>query len=204
MRKKAPSMTRTTPTAASLTPRQRELFSTLREEFLAHGFAGFTIDHAVRTLHCSKSTMYAVGRTRDEIIRRVLVSFFRDVAEYTEAAIADAGSRRQALERYFNAMSEALQPASQAFMHDMSTLPVAAEVYVTNTRAATATIQRLITEGMEAGEFREVPASFLATLIETTMTHIQAGEYAHTLPIQDTYQVLGGIIVHGIDAEARP
>ncbi|MBV7282130.1 TetR/AcrR family transcriptional regulator [Corynebacterium sp. TAE3-ERU30] len=193
-------MTTTTPVAAPLTPRQQELFATLRKDFLAHGFADFTIDQAVRTLHCSKSTIYAVGRTRDEIIRRVLVSFFRDVAEHTTAAIRDAGSRRQALERYFNAMSEALQPASQEFMHDMCTLPVATEVYITNTRAATAQIQRIITDGMQAGEFREVPASFLAALIDATMTHIQAGEYAHTLPIQDTYQVLGGIILHGIDA----
>ena len=52
---------------APLTPRQRELFNSLLRDFLEEGFESFTIDNASRRYHCSKSTIYGLGATRDEI-----------------------------------------------------------------------------------------------------------------------------------------
>ncbi|MFH6890564.1 hypothetical protein [Corynebacterium aurimucosum] len=66
-----------------LTPRQRELFNALLQDFLVEGFESFTIDGATKRYQCSKSTIYALGPSRDAIIRRILVSFFKEIARRT-------------------------------------------------------------------------------------------------------------------------
>ncbi len=77
-----------TPEPRIMTARQRELFDAILTTFLREGFATFTIDGATKRFRCSKSTLYALGATRDEVIRRILVSFFREVARSTDAAAA--------------------------------------------------------------------------------------------------------------------
>ena len=81
-----------------LTARQRELFTALLTDFLAEGFESFTIDDATKRYHCSKSTIYALGKTRDAIIRRVLVSFFKEITRRTDPEANRTTSAARALE----------------------------------------------------------------------------------------------------------
>ncbi|MFV8395757.1 TetR/AcrR family transcriptional regulator [Corynebacterium hindlerae] len=181
-----------------LTPRQRELFDALYTHFLTHGFADFTIDGAAAAHHCSKSTVYALGRTRDDIIRRILVTFFKEVTRQVDAQLAGLRTQQAILETYFSAMTSALEPASPAFMRDLATEPVAREVYELNTAAATEKIAGIIDKGVEKGEFSTTAPEFLTLVIRGTMEQIQQGTYAATLPFADAYRELGKIILHGI------
>ncbi|AKK04113.1 TetR/AcrR family transcriptional regulator [Corynebacterium epidermidicanis] len=190
-------MTPTTP----LTPRQRQLFDALLTQFLKNGFATFTIDSAARELHCSKSTMYSLGATRDEIIRRILVSFFKEVTRRTDAQLTHNTSPKVALERYFTAMSAALEPASLAFLRDLSTVEVAREIYATNTQAATEKITNLIERGVAEGEFRTVNSSFLAHLISAAMQHIQTSAATPEVNAVDAYRELGQLVIYGLYSE---
>ncbi|AWB85026.1 TetR/AcrR family transcriptional regulator [Corynebacterium liangguodongii] len=180
-----------------LTTRQRELFDTLKADFLAEGFESFTIDSAVKRYHCSKSTIYALGGSRDEIIRRVLISFFQDIARATAPT---AESPALALRKYFAAMSEALAPVSPTFARDLAVEAVAQEVYSVNTAAAVATIKALINAGIESGEFSTPSPEFIAALIYRTMSDIQQGEYAEDIGLSAAYRELGRLILGGIAA----
>lgn len=181
-----------------LTPRQRELFDALYTRFLTHGFHDFTIDGAVAEHHCSKTTMYALGRTRDDIIRRILVTFFKEVTRQVDAQLATQRTHTGRLETYFSAMTSALAPASPTFMQDLAAEPVAREVYELNTRAATEKIAHIISEGVAAGEFSVGSPEFLTELIRRSMEQIQQGTYADTLPFADVYRELGELVLHGI------
>ena len=69
-------MTTAHPTAG-LTRRQTELLDQLEALFLAEGFAGFTLDDLAGRLHCSKSTLYALAGSKEQLAMRVVRHFFR-------------------------------------------------------------------------------------------------------------------------------
>ncbi|QPK79839.1 TetR/AcrR family transcriptional regulator [Corynebacterium lizhenjunii] len=181
-----------------LTPRQRELFNAILNDFLAEGFESFTIEGATRRYHCSKSTIYALGNTRDAIVRRVLVSFFKEVARRTSPPEGKVSSYSRALEDYFQSITSALTPASTAFMRDLATEDVAQEIYAVNTAAAVHNIATFLERGVQAGEFRAESTAFVSQLIHRTMTDIQQGHYAHTLPAGQAYHALGQLVLQGI------
>lgn len=179
-----------------LTPRQRELFNSILRDFLAEGFEGFTIDSAAKRYKCSKSTIYALGTTRDGIIRRVLVSYFKEITRRTALPEGSVTSYATALENYFSAMTSALEQASPAFMKDLATEPVAQEVYALNTDSATKNIHALLDGGVKAGEFEADAIDFAALLIQRTMTDIQQGTYGRSQG--NAYVALGTLVLHGI------
>ncbi|MGO4956301.1 TetR/AcrR family transcriptional regulator [Luteococcus sp. Sow4_B9] len=181
------------------TPRQREIFEALLTHFLAEGFADFTMDGAAQRLHCSKSTLYSLGRTGDDVIRRVLVSFFREVARRTDLALTTHRSPTLAMEAYFDAMAAAMEPASPAFMRDVATTPLARRVYETNTRLATEKIRSLVERGIQEGEFRKLPVDLTAHFIEVMLEHIQQGGVTATTPSQ-AYAELGQLVLRGIQS----
>lgn len=181
------------------TPRQRQIFEALLEDFLRHGFADFTMDGAAQQLHCSKSTLYSLGRTGDDVVRRILVSFFREVTRRTDHALANHRSPSAALQAYFAAMATAMEPASPAFMRDLATTPVARRVYETNTRAATQKISDLVERGIAAGEFRPLNVALTAHLVEVMLEHIQQGDITETSP-SDAYAEVGRMMLTGITA----
>lgn len=180
------------------TPRQQELFQHLLRDVLAQGFSGFTIDRAVRDYHCSKSTIYALGRNRDEILRQLLISFFRDVTRQVTAATEQDGSCAQQLDSYFTAMARALEPASAAFMRDMAREQVAQEVYSVNTQAAVAQVDRLLTRGVAEGEFTLDSVEFTSQLIQRSLTDIQQGFYHDVLPTGAAYAAFGRLVLGGL------
>ncbi|WP_049152303.1 TetR/AcrR family transcriptional regulator [Corynebacterium striatum] len=184
--------------ARPLTARQREIFTALLTDFLAEGFESFTIDDATKRYRCSKSTIYALGKTRDAIIRRVLVSFFKEITRRTAPEANRATSAARALEDYFTAMTSALTPASTAFMRDLATEPVAQEVYALNTSGATQTIRTPLERGVAAGEFRAESVAFTSLVIQRTMADIQQGAYTEALPPATAYHALGQLVLHGI------
>ncbi|WP_342319351.1 TetR/AcrR family transcriptional regulator [Corynebacterium mayonis] len=182
-----------------LTPRQRELFNSLLRDFLAEGFKSFTIDAAAKRYRCSKSTIYALGETRDAILRRVLVSFFREIARRTTPpAHTKTGSATHALESYFEAITAALRPASPDFMRDLTAETVAQEVFSINTKAATEIIHTILVRGVDSGEFRVSDAQFLSLFIYRAMNDIQRGTYSETISTADAYRELGRLILRGV------
>lgn len=187
-----------TPEPRIMTARQRELFDAILTAFLREGFSTFTIDGATKRFRCSKSTLYALGTTRDEVIRRILVSFFREVARSTDAAATGRRTDAGRLEAYFSAMTSALEPTSPAFMRDVSIEPVAREIYTTNTRAATERITSIIDSGIDSGEFRPGPTQFLAEIIRAAMERIEQGENLGEVDSRHAYEELGQLVLHGI------
>lgn len=183
------------------TPRQRQIFELLLDDFLHHGFAGFTMDGAAQRLHCSKTTLYCLGRTSDDVVRRILVSFFREVSRRTDHALITHRSPSMALQAYFAAMVTAMEPASPTFMRDLASSPVARRVYETNTRAATRKIAELMERGVAAGEFRPLNVALTAHLVEVMLEHIQRGEITETTP-SEAYTELGRMVLTGIHAPA--
>jgi AcrR family transcriptional regulator len=183
-----------------LSRRREELLDQLVSLFLAEGFRHFTLDGLAARLHCSKSTLYALGQTKDEVTVNVVRRFFRSATGQVEAAVAAPTRPGERIARYLHAIGDALRPASADFMADLAAHPFAREIYEQNTAIAARRVKELIAEGVGSGEFRPVHASFVADTTAVTMARIQSGAVlaATGLGDADAYDELAALVLDGI------
>ncbi len=184
------------------TARQTELFNQLVSLFLAEGFADFTMDGAAARLMCSKSTIYALASSREQLIKAVVVFFFNRAAEEVEREVARETDPGERIAAYLRGVGGQLRAASTAFMDDIAACPTASEAYGQNTRIAAARVRAMIDEGVQQGAFRPVPAAFVAEVVSSVMVDIQQGHYAESITLTDAeaYDALSALVLKGVSA----
>jgi AcrR family transcriptional regulator len=187
---------------ALVSRRREELLDQLVSLFLAEGFRHFTLDDLSARLHCSKSTLYTLGQTKDQVTVNVVRRFFRTATGQVESAIADRrfAPPGERIAGYLHAIGDALRPASAAFMADLAAHAFAREIYEQNTAIAARRVGELIAAGVTSGEFRPVHAAFVADTAAATMARIQSGAVlaATGLADADAYDELAAILLEGI------
>mgnify|MGYP001952768876 CR=1 FL=1 len=186
--------------AAMRTSRQADLFDALLEIFLAEGFAHFTLADLAARLRCSKSTLYALAHSKEQLAVEVVTHFFRTAAQRIEAEVARVADPGEKVGAYLRAVARELRPASAAFHRDLAAFPPARAVYERNTQIAAARIRELVAAGVAAGVFRNVDAAFVGQAATAVMVAIQQGEIAATTGLSDAdaYAELAGLLLHGL------
>lgn len=182
------------------TPRRTKLFDELVDLFLSEGFAHLTLDEISVRLRCSKSTLYTLSGSKEQLVRAASVHFFRRATSEVEAKLAATTGSRERIAAYLSAVGEALAVASAQFMADLNAFVPAREVYEQNSHIAAQRVQELITEGVARGDFRQVHAAFAADLVATMMVRIQQGAVRDRIGLDDAgaYRELATIITSGI------
>jgi AcrR family transcriptional regulator len=185
---------------ARLTSRQQELFGQLIELYLREGFLGGTLEDTAAMLHCSKSTIYSLAPSREQLVRAVVVAFFRGAAERVDAKVEQVSRPLEKIEAYLRAVVEELEPASEAFMNDVAEFPPARETYELNTRVAAGRIRDLISAGVACGAIRSVDAAFVADIVSAMMVRIQQREVFANTGLDDAtaYKELANFVVSGL------
>ncbi|EKF25833.1 bacterial regulatory s, tetR family protein [Mycolicibacterium hassiacum DSM 44199] len=185
---------------AFATRRRTRLFDELLDLFLAEGFSRFTLDDIASRLRCSKSTLYTLATSKDELVRRVTVHFFKRATAAVEATLAQTTDAKDRVVAYLTAVGDELAVASEQFMADLNAFAPTREVYEANTHAAAQRVRRLIEEGVAAGVFRAVNAAFAADLIATTMVRIQQREVGAATGLTDAeaYAELATLLTRGL------
>lgn len=184
------------------TRRRTELFDELVELFLAEGFAHLTLDAIAARLRCSKSTLYTLAGSKEQLVTAATVHFFKRATASVEAEVTATIGSLERIAAYLTAVGAALAVASDRFMTDLDAFTPAREVYERNTRIAARRVQELIDEGVATGEFRGVHAAFAADLAATMMVRIQQGGVRTATGLDDAaaYRELAAILTHGISA----
>ncbi|WP_198654382.1 MULTISPECIES: TetR/AcrR family transcriptional regulator [Nocardia] len=182
------------------TRRRGELFDALLDLFLTEGFAHLTVDDIARTLRCSKSTLYTLADSKEQLVRAATVHFFRRATDDIETRIHGIMSAREQITAYLSAVGITLATASDRFMADLDAFTPAREVYEKNTRLAARRVRRLIDDGVDRGEFRDVHAAFAADLVATMMVRIQQRGVRESTGLDDAdaYRELAAILTAGI------
>lgn len=176
--------------------RRDEILAGLQRLFLAEGFTGFSVSDMAARLRCSKSTLYLVASSKEQIVVAAVRSYFRRAAERIEARVAASRDPRR-LAVYLEAVAEELEPASERFYADLAAFPPANEVYQDNTLVAADRVRQLVTEGVEAEVLRPVDAAFVGTAVAQVMTGIQSGAVreATGLADADAYRHLADLVM---------
>ncbi len=186
--------------------RRTELLEQLRTEFLSKGFLGQSVADLAAELHCSKSTLYLVARSKEQIVLETVNFFFTSAAERIEIKVAERTAPADRLACYLMSVADELHPAAPRFMEDLAAFEPAAAVYRRHTRAAARRVHELVDEGVAAGDLRPVNAAFVGAAVATVMTAIQNGEIENATGLADAeaYRNLADLVLTGLSTAVRP
>ncbi|HEY0951684.1 TetR/AcrR family transcriptional regulator [Nocardioides sp.] len=181
-------------------PPRHRLLDELIELFLAEGFLEFGIGDLAARLRCSRTTIYRVAETKEQVVLAAIRGFFRRATTRIEDRVAaepDPGAR---LAVYLTAVAAELAPASERFYADLQAYAPAAEIYQDNTRLAARRVQDLLTAGARAGALRDVDAAFVGAAVAQVMSAIQRGEIGGATGLADAeaYRRLADLVLHGV------
>lgn len=177
------------------------LLEELTALFLAEGFTHLGVADLAARLRCSRSTLYAVAPSKEQLVLAVVRHFFRRATERIEPVVRaepDAGRR---LGAYLAAVARELEPASEAFRVDLAAHPPAEEVYRANTARAARRVQQLVDDGVQARAMRPVDARFVGAAVAEVMSGIQQGVLRERTGMDDAaaYAALADLVTRGVD-----
>lgn len=186
--------------------RRAQILDGLVELFLEAGFLEFSVEDLAERLQCSKSTLYAVAPSKEQLITAVVRAFFRGATERVEARLAREADPVGRIRGYLEAISAELAPASTAFFADLDRFGPAREIYAHNTAIAAHRVQELVQAARLAG--RVLDAAFIGAVAGATMESIQRGEMAAMTGLGSAaaYRSLADLIIAGVTGgpEASP
>lgn len=161
-----------------ITTRQLEVLASLQKLFHEHGFLRFTLDDLAGELTCSKSTLYALASSKEQLSVLVVRTFFVEATEHVERRIARCDRAQDKIQAYLDGVRTELERAGRPFIRDIIDFAPTRAVYERNARAAADRVHDLIGDGVAAGEFRAVHAELIATMAGVLVQNIQAGVIA--------------------------
>ncbi|MPQ98889.1 TetR family transcriptional regulator [Modestobacter sp. I12A-02628] len=187
------------------TARRAEVLDQLVAVVLADGFRHLTLDEIARRLHCSKSTLYGIAASKEQLVVAAVRRFFQRATLAVESRAAGPTDHRRQLGEYLLAVSEQLGPASAAFFADMSAFAPTREIYQRNTQLAAGRVRQLVSGGVRAGTIRPVHAAFVGAAVTQVMGAIHRGEIATATGLDDAaaYRELAALVTAGVAPPVR-
>lgn len=178
-------------------PRRREqLLDGLIDLFLAEGFRQFTLDDLADRLACSKTTLYGLAPSKEQLITVVVRAFFRRSTERVEQAVEEHSDPAGRLEAYLVAIAGELSPASARFYDDLDHVGPAGEIYARNTASAARRVRELVQETDVSPE----TAVFAGAVVAQVMEAIQRGRIKELTDLDDAtaYRSLSALLRDGL------
>lgn len=182
--------------------RREELLDALTEVFLAEGFAAFSTAALAERLRCSKTTLYLVAASKEQIVTTTVRAFFRRAAERIEARVAASSDPVDRIRRYLDGVAAELDPVTDAFYADLQAFPPAADVYRENTFIAARRVGQLVADGVAAGVLRPAHTAFVGAAVTQVMAAIQRGDVADATGLNhaQAYRELADLVLSGLRA----
>ncbi|MDQ2758442.1 MAG: TetR/AcrR family transcriptional regulator [Actinomycetota bacterium] len=187
------------PPRTASSPRTAAVLDELVELFLAEGFRDTNLTALAGRLHCSKSTLYAIGPSKEQMIVAVVRAFFRRSTTRVDARLAATTRPDKRLGTYLLAISDELSPASPAFFADLDAFAPTRDIYTRNTAIAAGRVRELV--GGSATR-RGVDATFVGAVAGQVMEAINAGRIGEATGLDDAraYRALADLLTAGVSA----
>ena len=176
--------------------RRPELLSALLDLFLDEGFGQFSLEDLARRLSCSKSTLYVVADSKEQIVVAVVRAFFRRSTERVERQLTETTDPVGRIGVYLEAIATELSAASPAFFADLEAYPPAGAVYRQNTELAAGRVRELLDEARA----RHVDPAFVGTVVGLVVEAVHRGQVEHATGLDDAhaYRALAQLITSGL------
>lgn len=165
-------MARPTSVSARDDARRRAVLDQLIPLFYAEGFLAFSLEDLARRLGCSKSTLYVVAASKEQIIQTTVRESFRRATDAVERRVAEEPDAHRRIAVYLDAISAQLAPATPTYFADVDAYEPARDVYRHNVRLAAQRVKELV----EASGQRRVDPRFVGTVAGLVLEGIHRGE----------------------------
>jgi AcrR family transcriptional regulator len=184
--------------------RRDELIDELIELFIREGFLDFSIEDIARELKRSKSTLYSVADSKEQIFVAVARAFFRRATARIEEQLQKADERHGRIGSYLKAISDEFASASPEYFADLDAFAPTRDIYRANMDAASQRVQDLVLEAVP--ETSRADATFLGTVAAQIMEAVHRGDIEQSTGLEHpaAYRALGNLIEAGVTASARP
>jgi AcrR family transcriptional regulator len=157
-----------------LSPRLRELLDALEEWIVTDGFASLTIEKMVARLKCSRSTLYGVAPSREELVLVIIDRRLRRIGAMKRDRLAALDSPAEKIRVLIGSQDLQIQSTSIRFMEDVARTPAVQRLIGDHLRYGVAQLQDLIQEGISSGTFRSGANSrVVAHAIDAALQRIQ-------------------------------
>jgi AcrR family transcriptional regulator len=182
-------------TTTQMSARTAVLRDAIVEIILAEGFLGVQMSDLAARLNCSKSTLYAIAPSKEQLLVAVVRTFFRRATERVEQAVDPEAPAIERIGAYLNAVAVELAPASPAFFADLERFTPAGDIYRQNTQIAAARIQDLVLEAAPG-----IDPKFLGVVVRLMMESIHRGDISRATGLDDSaaYRALAELILAGL------
>jgi AcrR family transcriptional regulator len=174
--------------------RAEQVLDGLVEIFLEEGFAHLGVAEMAQRLSCSKSTLYAVAPSKEQIVTAAVRHFFKTATERVEASAAAARTKEDRLLGYLQAIAVELTPAGRAFIRDVEGFGPAREIYRRNTEAAADRVRELVESALPATSTTD--PHFVGAVAAVVMEAIQRGAIQQSTGLDhaQAYAALGDLL----------
>jgi AcrR family transcriptional regulator len=174
------------------------LLDGLLDIYLAEGFRHLGVADLARRLKCSKTTLYSIAPSKEQIVIVAVRAFFRAATERVEHRTALPGQPRDRIATYLQAIADELRPAGPAFIADVEAFAPAREIYQRNTQAAAHRVQDLIAEARTGST--QLDPRFVGVVARLVMEAIQRGTISREANLEDSqaYAALSDLLIAGL------
>ncbi len=172
----------------------------LLELFVEEGFSTLTTEEMCRRLRCSKSTLYLVAGSREQIVIAIVRHFYARMSARIREAVEAEPDRARRLARYLVAVGEAVDGTSIAFFVDLVSYAPVASAHAEGQRDAAAYVEELVHDAVGSGAIRIVDATLVAQVLANLIAGVQVGDIgkgARRTPVE-VLADLGDLLLAGL------
>lgn len=180
--------------------RREDLLQRLEGLILAEGFARLTVDDLAGRLQCSKSTLYAIASSKEQLVVAAVQHFFREAAVRVGEKVASIIDPPQRIAAYLAGLGEEMRHMSPECYADMVSFEATAAIYAKHSLATAHRVRESIQDGVASGAFRAVNAEFVGAAVSLLIDGIQHGELLDRsgLSMADAYTELGALVLSAL------
>lgn len=177
--------------------RREALLARLEELILDRGFADLTMDQVAARLKCSKSALYALAPSKEQLVTLVVKRFFREATSAVEMRVASVTDPTERVAAYLAGVGEQMRRMSPTCYADMVRFPVTGDIYDLNSRAAAEHVRQMIQDGIKQGIFRSLHARFIGEAASVLIESIQHGGLLERVGLSsgDAYAELSSLVL---------
>jgi AcrR family transcriptional regulator len=185
--------------------RRTALLDQLEQVVLAEGFVGLTVEDFAARLHCSKSTLYRVAPSKEQLVATIARHFFSSAAVRIERVVAEAPAPPQKLEAYLLNVGSEMARGTATFHEQMASHSATAALYRRNSQIAAERVRQLIHEGVESGHFDVADAEFAGQVVAAAITAIHLDDHAVPLNggVAQAHANLSELVLYGVIGPSR-
>jgi AcrR family transcriptional regulator len=191
---------------SSLTQRQEQILDHLEGIFREEGFRKLTIGELAKRLACSRSTLYAIAPTKEELFLLVADRLLRRSGSEGESRGRGLQRPSARLDAYLEGTAAQFTSVRRAFMRDVLSYAPARRLYESHQRYFISHLRTLVEAGIEAGEFSsDIDPRLAAEALDGAMSRLRESRFLreNDMAVREALQQLSKLFRRGLDRPDR-